>query len=71
MAKAMKVVEFFIDNNWVLHDQFVDEIDTYENLKARKAKKDQLSFINGVMVEINTIRHLGNEAIVKTTTTWI
>ena len=74
MAAAKKREEFLIDGEWKFHTEQEVEIDTYQNLKSRRGNTDlphlKLSFSGGVMTEINVIRHLGEEATVKTTTIW-
>ena len=74
MAIATRIEEFLIDDNWVVHQKSSVSIDTYQNLVKRRGCIDmphmKLSFSGGVMTEINVIRHLGNEAVVRTTTTW-
>ncbi len=75
MPNVTRTIEFLICDEWVFHDQFEDEIDTYRNLLARRGNIESehmsLSFSDGVMTEISTIRHLGEETVFRTTTNWM
>lgn len=74
MAAATRTTEFLISGEWRAHTKERIDLDTYANLIKRRGNIDlphlKLSFSGGVMTEINFIFHLGNEAVVKTTTVW-
>lgn len=74
MARAVRREEFLINGEWTFHAEAEVEIDTYRNLVSRRGNVEsphlKLSFYGGVMTEINVIRHLGDEAVIKTTTVW-
>lgn len=74
MASAARTTEFLINNEWHFNSVENVEIDTYSNLIRRRGNIDmphlKLVFSGGVMTEINIIHHLGDEAIVRTTTVW-
>lgn len=74
MASAIRTTEFLINGEWQFHNRESVDIDTYANLIRRRGNIDmphlKLSFSSGVMTEINIVRHLGDEAIVRTTTVW-
>jgi hypothetical protein len=74
MATATRTTEFLINGEWQSHAKEIVELDTCANLIKRRGNIDlphlKLSFSGGVMTEINFIRHLGDEAVVKTTTAW-
>lgn len=74
MAAATRTTEFLIDGEWQFHAEEGVDLDTCANLIKRRGNIDlphlKLSFSGGVMTEINFIRHLGDEAVIKTTTVW-